>query len=185
MSDLIGQVLCFNSITLCCSSLSNLPPTLCFSSFSTRIILPLAPTPQSPALVTSLTQWALPEGLIHPQGFPGALCGWSPDLELYLASPVPEAHLNLFIQHLYQEAYLFTLYFYYLHNRWAEGGTERLLVQSLGWEDPPEKGRATHSSILAWKIPWTEEPGGLSSMRSQRFGHDLVAKQKQWEITQL
>ena len=40
-------------------------------------------------------------------------------------------------------------------------------VRSLGWEDPLEKGMATHSSILAWRIPWTEEPGGLLSMGSQ------------------
>ena len=40
-------------------------------------------------------------------------------------------------------------------------------VQSLGWEDPLEKGMAAHSSILAWRIPWTEEPGGLQSTRSQ------------------
>ena len=45
-------------------------------------------------------------------------------------------------------------------------------VQPLGWEDPLEKGMATHSSILAWRIPWTEEPGGVQSMRSQRVGHD-------------
>ena len=45
-------------------------------------------------------------------------------------------------------------------------------VQSLGQEDPLEKGMATHSSILAWRIPWTEEPGGLQSMDSQRVGHD-------------
>ena len=45
-------------------------------------------------------------------------------------------------------------------------------VQSLDWEDPLEKGMATHSSILAWVIPWTEEPGGLQSMGSQRAGHD-------------
>ena len=45
-------------------------------------------------------------------------------------------------------------------------------VQSLGWEDPLEKGKATHSSILAWRIPWTEEPGGLQSMGLQRVGHD-------------
>ena len=43
-------------------------------------------------------------------------------------------------------------------------------VQSLGREDPLEKGMATHSSILAWRIPWTEEPDGLQSMRSQRLG---------------
>ena len=44
-------------------------------------------------------------------------------------------------------------------------------VQSLHWEDPLEKGMAIHSSILAWRIPWTEEPGGLQSMGSQRVGH--------------
>ena len=45
-------------------------------------------------------------------------------------------------------------------------------VRSLGREDPLEKEMATHSSILAWEIPWTEEPGGLQSMGSQRVGHD-------------
>ena len=45
-------------------------------------------------------------------------------------------------------------------------------VWSLGWEDPLEKEMATHSSILAWKIPWTEEPGRLQSMGLQRVGHD-------------
>ena len=44
-------------------------------------------------------------------------------------------------------------------------------VQSLGLENPLEKGMATHSSLLAWKILWTEEPGGLQSMESQRVGH--------------
>ena len=45
-------------------------------------------------------------------------------------------------------------------------------VRSLGWEDPLEKEMATHSSILAWKIPWMEEHGRLKSMGSQRVGHD-------------
>ena len=45
-------------------------------------------------------------------------------------------------------------------------------VPSLGQEDPLEKEMATHSSILAWKIPWMEEPGGPQSMGSQRIGHD-------------
>ena len=45
-------------------------------------------------------------------------------------------------------------------------------VLSLGWEDPLEKEMAIHSSILAWKIPWMEEPGGLQSMGQQRVGHD-------------
>ena len=45
-------------------------------------------------------------------------------------------------------------------------------VRSLGWEDQLEKEMATHSSNLAWKIPWTEETGGLQSMELQRVGHD-------------
>ena len=44
-------------------------------------------------------------------------------------------------------------------------------VQSLGWEDPLEKEMTTHSSILAWRIPWTEEPGGIQSIGLQRVGH--------------
>ena len=47
-------------------------------------------------------------------------------------------------------------------------------VWSLGWEDPLEKGMMTHCSILAWRIPWTEEPGGLWFMGSQRVGHNWV-----------
>ena len=49
---------------------------------------------------------------------------------------------------------------------------EETWVRSLGREDPLEKGMATHSSILAWRVPWTEEPGGLQLMRLQRVGHD-------------
>ena len=45
-------------------------------------------------------------------------------------------------------------------------------VRSLGWEDPLEKEMATHSSILAWRVPWTEEPGRLQSIGLQRVGHD-------------
>ena len=45
-------------------------------------------------------------------------------------------------------------------------------VQSLDWEDPLEEGMATHSSILTWRIPWTEEPGGLQSIGLQRVGQD-------------
>ena len=46
------------------------------------------------------------------------------------------------------------------------------LVRSSGREDPLEEGMAIHSSILAWRVPWTEEPGGLQSMESKRIGHD-------------
>ena len=49
-------------------------------------------------------------------------------------------------------------------------------VRSLSWEDPLEEGITTHSSILAWEIPWTEEPGGLQSTGLQRAGHDGVSE---------
>ena len=52
-------------------------------------------------------------------------------------------------------------------------------IQFLGWEDPLEREMITHSSTLAWEILWTEEHGGLQSMRSQRAGHDLENKQQQ------
>ena len=54
----------------------------------------------------------------------------------------------------------------------ANAGDVGIWVRSLGWEDPLEEGKATHSSTLAWRIPWTEEPGQLQSMVSQRVGHN-------------
>ena len=49
---------------------------------------------------------------------------------------------------------------------------QKMKIQSLGQEDPLEEGMATHSSILAWRIPWTEEPGEVQFIGSQRVGHD-------------
>ena len=57
-------------------------------------------------------------------------------------------------------------------------------VPSLGWEDPLEKQMATQYSILAWKIPWTEEPGRPQSTGSQRVGHNLVTRQQQYYLMQ-
>ena len=54
----------------------------------------------------------------------------------------------------------------------CHAGDIEIWVPSLGWEDPLEKGMATYSSILAWRISWTEEPGGLQSIGSQGVGHD-------------
>ena len=54
----------------------------------------------------------------------------------------------------------------------ASAGDLEKLVQFLGGEDAPEEETATHSSILAWRSPWTEEPGGLQSIQSQRVGDD-------------
>ena len=58
------------------------------------------------------------------------------------------------------------------------GPTQEMQIQSLGREDPLEKDMATHSSILTWETPWTEEPGGLHSMGSQRIRFDLATKQQ-------
>ena len=55
--------------------------------------------------------------------------------------------------------------------------TQETWVRSLGREDPLEEEMTTYSNILAWEIPWTEEPGGLQSMGSQRVGHDLATEQ--------
>ena len=55
-------------------------------------------------------------------------------------------------------------------------------VRTLSWEDILQKEMTTHSSILAWKIPWTEEPGGLQSTGSQIVGHDLATKQQQQQM---
>ena len=54
---------------------------------------------------------------------------------------------------------------------------QKTQVQFMDWKDSLEKEMATHSIILAWKIPWIWDPGGLQSMGSQRVGHDLVTKQ--------
>ena len=60
----------------------------------------------------------------------------------------------------------------YLTSLMAQEAMQEARLPSLGWEDPMEKEMATHSSTLAWKISWMEEPGRLQSMRSQRVGHD-------------
>ena len=83
---------------------------------------------------------------------------------------------------------LIILGFYYYSLLWGfPGGSvvknlptmPQMQAGSLGQEDPLEKEMATHSNILAWEIPWTEEPGGLQSMGWQRVGHNLTTKQQQ------
>jgi len=60
----------------------------------------------------------------------------------------------------------------------ASAGIQEMQVQSLGWEDTLEKEMATHSSIAALEIPWTEEPGGLQCMGLQRVGHNVATQQQ-------
>ena len=55
---------------------------------------------------------------------------------------------------------------------------QETLGRSLGWEDPLEEEMVTHSSVLAWEIAWTEEPGGLQLWGHKRAGHDLATKQQ-------
>ena len=57
--------------------------------------------------------------------------------------------------------------------------TQETWVRLLGWEHPLEKGLATHSSILTWRIPWTEETGRLQSRGSQRVRHDCVTRERE------
>ena len=59
-----------------------------------------------------------------------------------------------------------------------------MCVQSLGWQDTLEKDTATHSSVLARRVPWTEKPGGLQSMGSHRVRLDLATKQQQLDLLQ-
>ena len=58
-------------------------------------------------------------------------------------------------------------------------------VLSLGQEDPLEKGMATHSRILAWRIPWTEEPGGLQLRGAQRVGHVMIKRNMMWKVLEM
>ena len=89
--------------------------------------------------------------------------------------------------HLHKNIFLIALASYYLHSCLSSSVVKKLPVMqetqetpawSMSQEDPLEEEMATYSSILAWEIPWTEEPGGLQSIGLQRAGHNLVTKQK-------
>ena len=80
---------------------------------------------------------------------------------------------------MYIYVYVCIYIYTHTHTGFSGGSAEKNLptmqemqVRSLGWEDPLEKEMATHSSIIAWRIPWTEEPSKLQSMGSQGVGHD-------------
>ena len=69
-----------------------------------------------------------------------------------------------------------------IKNLSANEETQQMQVQSLGWEDPLEEEMATHASILAWKIPWTEESGKLQPIGFQRVRHDLATEKKKKKV---
>ena len=106
---------------------------------------------------TQFLSWAQPTLASFKSGVSTAMAV-SRDVSVFLANKLiihPFTHLQTLAQTVKN-----------LSARWETW------VQSLGWEDPLQKGTATHSSILAWRIPWTEEPGGLQSMGSQRVGQN-------------
>ena len=84
---------------------------------------------------------------------------------------IVQGHLRITSQHIQKIEKLNTVNLV-AHSVKNLPAVQETRVRSLVWEDPLEKEMATHSSILAWKISWTEEPGGLQSMGSQRVGHD-------------
>ena len=99
--------------------------------------------------------------------------GWNPCLLHWQTDSLPLSHqgspmidflslLKLFLSPDHRCLFLHS-FFFFLAEDW---------VQSLGWENPLEKEMANHSSVLAWKVPWTEEPGGLQSLWSHRVGHN-------------
>ena len=89
------------------------------------------------------------------------------EVEIFTQHDCPCAKSKgIYLSPVYLWAYLVAQRLKHLPPMWE------IWVQSLGQEDPLEKEMATHSNILAWRIPWTEEPGRLQSMGSQRVGHD-------------
>ena len=78
-------------------------------------------------------------------------------------SLLPGSQISIFLVRLHMKEWAYLV----AHMVKNLPAMQKTWVQSLGWEDPLEKGMATHSSILAWRIPWTEQPGGLQSMGLQ------------------
>ena len=99
---------------------------------------------------------------------------------LFSSSYLNKLYLAIWIVSFSETAFIFYCFVY--HSAWVTSLVAQMVkrlstmwetrVQSLGWEDPLEKEMAIHSSTIVWKIPWTEEPGRLQSMGSQRVGHD-------------
>ena len=137
-------------------------------------------------------------GLGHGVSFLGwvsvSSCWWLSNswLQIWSSCRRRWAHI-LLLHHLELEALYLFIFNFYCHivtlqccvSFWASlvaqmvknlPEMQETWVRSLDWEDPLEKGMATHSSVLAWSTPWTEEPGGLQSMGSQRVGHDWATK---------
>ena len=116
----------------------------------------------------------------------------SPDAQVSVCASKRHSNYLRYIHHLFFSILIVMHVWFDLKGRILIGGFQggsvvkktHLIMQetwvlSLGQEDPLEQEMTTHSSILAWKLPWTEGPGGLQSMGSQRVRHDLATKQQQ------
>ena len=105
--------------------------------------------------------------LIHEKEWNNAICRTWMHLEVIILSEISQKKTNIIWYNLYKDFPIAQT----VKNLLA---MEETRVRSLGQEDPLEKGMPIQSSILAWRIPWTEDPGGLQSMGSQRVGHDWM-----------
>ena len=100
---------------------------------------------------------------------------WTKLFYIKRLKPTQATEIHPIPKHLFIEQYSFTgssQVVLVVKNLPANAGSKEKWVWSLGWEDPLAEGMATHSSLLAWRTPWTEEPGGLQCMGSQGVGHD-------------
>ena len=136
----------------------------------------------SPGKSTGVSCHALFQGILSTQGLnPGLLhCRWilyhlSYQRRIYISAIMKKATSYINIYHICYW-FLFIAFWASLVAQMVKRlpAMRETRVWSLGWEDLLEKEMATHSSILAWRIPWTEEPGRLQSMGLQRVGHDWV-----------
>ena len=109
---------------------------------------------------------SLPGSFLNPWNFPGQNTGVG--YHFLLQGIFPTQGSNPGLPHCRHTPYHLS----YQGSTCLQHRRHETWVRSLGWEDPLEKGMATHSSILAWWVPWTEEPGGLQITGSQRVGHD-------------
>ena len=122
-----------------------------------------------PPLVLSALPWARPVWFTWWASFKGFLWPESPGgLVLWFFQT---SEVGGFLLYLQSCSLLFNVFKKCIENK-NPPAMQEMQLWSLGWVDPLEEGVATHSSILAWRVPWTEEPGGLQSMGSQRVGHD-------------
>ena len=151
------SVYAFTSLSLCSP-----PSTLVNYTYYSTVSISLTFSPKDLSTLSELFHFAYwtqgPSMLLQILGFPFFL--WLNNIPLLI---------YIVCEYVFYVICNAPLFFY---NISISAAMQEMWVQSLDWEDPLEKGRATHSRILAWRDPWTEEPSGLQSKRLQRVRHD-------------